>query len=200
MTMPDWTEANDQATHWDELADVFCNLNGWFHDGTFYGEKNARWGTDRYTPRPVEPATTALDGTGLPPAGTECEAVIGAQKPRTVCFVGIKSSGSVVIETVDGELKSYHRSQVIFRPIRTQAQREREELIEKALAMDCHPREGLLSRHDFCGAMYDAGMLRSKHSQDDRTKLVTSLNQLRGETDVGIVADVILSIGFRLER
>ena len=68
------------------------------------------------------------DGTGLPPVGTECEVVIGALKPRTVCFVGIKSSGSVVIETVDGELKSYHRSQVNFRPIRSQAQREREDL------------------------------------------------------------------------
>ena len=33
-----------------------------------------------------------------------------------------------------------------FRPIRTQAQREREEAIEKALAMDCHPREGMLRR------------------------------------------------------
>ena len=36
--------------------------------------------------------------------------------------------------------------------------------------------------------------------QTDRTQLVTALNQLRGETDMGVVADVILSIGFRLER
>jgi len=40
-----------------------------------------------------------------------------------------------------------------------------------------------------------------RHScQTDRTQLVTALNQLRGETDMGVVADVILSIGFRLER
>ena len=115
------------------------------------------WGSERYTPRHVEPATTAWDGTGFPPVGTECEVVIAALKPRTVCFVGIKSSGSVVIETVDGELKSYHRSQVNFRPIRSQA-------------------------------------------QIDRTQLVKTLSQLRGETDMGVVADVILSIGFRLER
>ena len=106
--------------------------------------------------REAPEGATHWDGTGLPPVGTECEVVIAAQKPRTVCFVGIKSSGSVVIETVDGELKSYHRSQVNFRPIPTQA-------------------------------------------QIDRTQLVKTLNQLRGETDLGVVADVILSIGFTLK-
>jgi len=91
MTMPDWTEAPEEATHWDEIADVWCNLNGWWHNGIFQTlRKKTDWGTDRYTPRPV--------------------------------------------------------------------------------------------------------------AQTDRTQLVTALNQLRNETDMGIVADVILSIGFRLER
>ena len=153
----DWTEAPDQATHYDCNADVFCTVDGWWHKNQYVPVENKDWGTDRYTPRPKEPATTAWDGIGFPPVGTECEVVIAALKPRTVCFVGIKSSGSVVIETVDGELKSYHRSQVNFRPIRSQA-------------------------------------------QIDRTQLVKTLSQLRGETDMGVVADVILSIGFRLER
>jgi len=156
MSNPDWTEAPDQATHYDCSADVFCNVNGWWNKNQYAPVENKDWGTDRYTPRPTEPAPTAWDGTGFPPVGTECEVVIAAQKPRTVCFVGIKSSGSVVIETVDGELKSYHRSQVNFHPIRSQA-------------------------------------------QIDRTQLVTALNQLRGETDMGVVADVILSIGFTLK-
>ena len=155
----DWTEAPDQATHYDCNADVFCTVDGWWSCKGKFCAMSAHfdWNTPRYTPRPVEPATTAWDGTGFPPVGTECEVVIAALKPRTVCFVGIKSSGSVVIETVDGELKSYHRSQVNFRPIRSQA-------------------------------------------QIDRTQLVKTLSQLRGETDMGVVADVILSIGFRLER
>ena len=36
-------------------------------------------------------------------------------------------------------------------------------------------------------------------AQIDRTQLVKTLNQLRGETDMGVVADVILSIGFTLK-
>jgi hypothetical protein len=161
MSNPDWTEAPDDATHWDTMGAVWCkHLYFWYYGLWNHEFEIHDLAEDRYTPRPVEPATTAWDGTGLPPVGMECEVAIASQKPRTVCFVGIKSSGSVVIETVDGELKSYHRSQVNFRPVRTQAQREREDAVEKALAMDCHPREGTLSRHDFCGALYDAGMLR----------------------------------------
>ena len=128
MSNPDWAEAPEGATHYDCNADVFCTVDGWWHKNQYVPVENKDWGTDRYTPRPVEPAITAWDGIGFPPVGTECEVVIAALKPRTVCFVGIKSSGSVVIETVDGELKSYHRSQVNFRPIRSQAQREREDL------------------------------------------------------------------------
>jgi len=90
MSNPDWTEAPDQATHWDEIADVFCNVNGWWHKNQYVPVENKQWGTDRYTPRP-----------------------------------------------------------------------------------SC---------------------------QTDRTQLIKTLNQLRGETDLGVVADVILSIGFRLER
>ena len=158
MSNPDWTEAPEGATHWDTRGAVWCKFSYfWCYGRWNYEAEIHDLAEDRYTPRPTEPAPTAWDGTGFPPVGTECEVVIAAQKPRTVCFVGIKSSGSVVIETVDGELKSYHRSQVNFHPIRSQA-------------------------------------------QIDRTQLVTALNQLRGETDMGVVADVILSIGFRLER
>ena len=157
MSKPDWREAPEGATHWDIRGAVWCkHLYFWCYGRWNYEGEIHDLAEDRYTPRPVEPAITAWDGIGFPPVGTECEVVIAAQKPRTVCFVGIKSSGSVVIETVDGEFKSYHRSQVNFRPIRSQA-------------------------------------------QIDRTQLVKTLNQLRGETDMGAVADVILSIGFTLK-
>jgi len=105
-------------------------------------------------------------GTGLPPVGTECEVVIGAQKPRTVCFVGIKSSGSVVIENVDGEFASYHRSQVIFRPIRTQAQRERDDLLTSIIEDYRKSFDRPMSTieeevtSEFSNYLYDAGMLR----------------------------------------
>jgi len=99
-------------------------------------------------------------------SGTECEVVIGAQKPRTVCFVGIKSSGSVVIENVDGEFASYHRSQVIFRPIRTQAQRERDDLLTSIIEDYRKSFDRPMSTieeevtSEFSNYLYDAGMLR----------------------------------------
>ena len=155
MSNPDWTEAPDDATHWDVRGAVWCKFSYfWCYGRWNYESEIHDLAEDRYTPRPVEPAITAWDGIGFPPVGTVCEVVIAAQMPRTVWFMGIKSSGSVVIETVDGELKSYHRSQVNFRPIRSQAQIE-------------------------------------------RTLLTKTLNCMRKETDVGVIADAIIEMGYR---
>ena len=30
MSKPDWTEAPDDATHYDCNADVFCTVDGWW--------------------------------------------------------------------------------------------------------------------------------------------------------------------------
>ena len=159
---PDWTIAPDKATHWDSGLRRFCNQYGFFDiTGDFGRRAPVSWGTDRYVERP-----TGWDGTGLPPVGMECEVVIAAQKPRTVCFVGIKSSGSVVIETVDGELKSYHRSQVNFRPVRTQAQRERDEFVDFAARaylsdrLESAPNLSGEQARKIAAFFYDAGMLR----------------------------------------
>ena len=167
MSKPDWTEAPEGATHWDTRGAVWCkHLCFWYYGRWNYEVEIHDLTKDRHTPRPVEPATTAWDGTGLPPVGTECEVVIGALKPRTVCFVGIKSSGSVVIETVDGELKSYHRSQVNFRPVRTQAQRERDEFVDFAARaylsdrLESAPNLSGEQARKIAAFFYDAGMLR----------------------------------------
>ena len=155
MTMPDWTEANDQATHWDTTADVFCTINGWWScKGKFYAMPcQMAWGSDRYTPRPVGPATTTWDGTGRPPVGTECEAEDAEHGWILAIVIAHDDAERVAVCKTFYGYDGYSN----FRPIRTQA-------------------------------------------QTDRTQLLTALNQLRGETDMGIVADVILSIGFRLER
>ena len=58
----------------------------------------------------------------------------------------------------------------------------------------------VINNRDGIMALYDAGMLRPKNSATDSAQLIKALNQLRNETDVGVVADVILSIGFRLEQ
>ena len=49
----DWTEAPEGATHYDCNADVFCDVNGWWHKNQYAPAENKDWGTERYTPRPV---------------------------------------------------------------------------------------------------------------------------------------------------
>ena len=200
MTMPDWKEAPTEATHYDCNADVFCNVNGFWCSGNYTvmpGQKG--WGSDRYTPRPVEPATTAWDGTGRPKVGTACECdwtESGRYEPAVVKFVG---SMIIVVECEGAERVVYVEDAARqFRPIQFQAKTEREELIRIATQVLNH--DDVLTERDAAEALYDAGMLRLNNSQTDRTQLVKALNQLRGEADMGLVADVILSIGFRLER
>ena len=132
MSNPDWTEAPDQATHYDCNADVFCTADGWWHKNQYVPVENKDWGTDRYTPRPVEPAATAWDGTGLPPRGSH-----------------------IVSKGLGNE----------FRPIRTRAQIEREEVISRASAVVDTTDLNRTIDDSFIlrvaiDRLYDAGMLK----------------------------------------
>jgi len=118
---------------------------------------------NRFILRPVGPETTAWDGTGRPPVGCICEAVwlehpdsrgrdfesvhIKAYFGSQVWFDS-QSLDDVVCEIRDGE----------FRPVRTQAQREREELI--SAATEILNQDHVLTERDAAEALYDAGMLR----------------------------------------
>ena len=53
---PDWTKASPEATHWDPKHGLFCDVNGWWlSDGMYFNPlHNQDWGTERYTPRPVD--------------------------------------------------------------------------------------------------------------------------------------------------
>ena len=130
MSKPDWTEAPEGATHYDTLADVFCNVCGWsenFRYHEFFGQDG--WGTDRHTPRPVKPATAAWDGTGFPPVGTVCEGVwLEMPDGGDRDFEGMIIKGyykkQVWFCTTSGENITHLTENVDFRPTRTQAQRE----------------------------------------------------------------------------
>ena len=56
MIKPDWTKAPEEATHWDIKHGLFCNASGWWgEDGRYIVQSGHNgWGTDRYTPRPVD--------------------------------------------------------------------------------------------------------------------------------------------------
>jgi len=168
MSNPDWTEAPDQATHYDCIADVFCTVDGWWHKNQYLPVENNNLGTDRYTPRPVESATTTWDGTGLPPVGSD----------QTV-FVPVTAISGV------GALNSDSRWEVV-------AHRGDSVVV-------CIDEYG---RREYRASMVPARFCRHipTQAQIDRTQLVKTLNQLRGETDVGVIADSILELGFRITK
>ena len=168
MSNPDWTEAPDQATHYDCIADVFCTVDGWWHKNKYVPVENNNLGTDRYTPRPVESATTTWDGTGLPPVGSD----------QTV-FVPVTAISGV------GALNSDSRWEVV-------AHRGDSVVV-------CIDEYG---RREYRASMVPARFCRHipTQAQIDRTQLVKTLNQLRGETDVGVIADSILELGFRITK
>ena len=151
MSKPDWTEAPEGATHWDTRGAVWCkHLYFWCYGRWNYEGEIHDLAEDRYTPRPVE--------AWFPIVGERCQ-VIELPGIYIECEILANRCGDYIYYVPEKHAYGMLAAGA-FRPIRTQAQREREEAIEKALAMDCHPREGTLSRHDFCGALYDAGMLR----------------------------------------
>jgi len=58
MKKPDWTKApKEKPVYWDTISNCFCDVEGWWDK---YGRYRALswghigWGTDRYTPRPVD--------------------------------------------------------------------------------------------------------------------------------------------------
>ena len=163
MSNPDWTEAPEGATHWDCIADVFCTVDGWWHKNQYVPVKNNNWGTDRYTPRSAESATTTWNGTGFPPVGTKCEGVWlevpdGGDRVFEVVIVKGYYKKQVWFCTTSGEDITHLTKNVDFRPIRTQAQIERGRAIIIATRVLNHV-DVLTERHA-AEALYDAGMLK----------------------------------------
>ena len=158
MTIPDWTEAPEGATHYDVIADLFCTVDYFWSKGKRIGCNGGHfnWNTDRYTPRPLARATTAWDSAGFPPVGTKCE---------------VNWCDEWMPATIEHLLVWKGETECIYKTSRD---------------------------WDFSSCLDDFRPLGDKPT--DRTQLVTALNQLRNETDMGVLADVILSIGFRLER
>jgi hypothetical protein len=141
MTIPDWTEASCAATHYDCQADVFCNIGGWWHKGTFIYEDNNGWGTNRYTPRPAEPdKPTEWDGTGLPQVGEVCKYDWTESGFFSTAIVRYRGDKLIIVSCEGSERVVYVEDAAEqLRPIRTHAQNEREELedlLKGAIALD----------------------------------------------------------------
>ena len=168
MTTPNWTEAPEGATHWDALGGCFCNEQGWWIDGKYITTNHLYWGDRHYIPRPVEPATTTWDGTGLPPVGSDQTVFV----PSTaISAVGAMNSDS------RWEVVAHRGDSVVV----------------------CIDEYG---RGEYRASMVPARYCRHipTQAQIDRTQLVKTLNQLRGETDMGVIADAIIEMGFRITK
>ena len=103
------------------------------------------------------------NGSDLPPVGTECEAVWlempdGGDRDFERVIVKGYWEKQVWFCTADGEDLTHLSFNVDFRPIRTWAQTEREELI--SAATEILNQDHVLTERDAAEALYDAGMLR----------------------------------------
>jgi hypothetical protein len=114
----------------------------------------------------AKPAAQEWDGKGLPPVGCECEVIFLCEtweRAKIVAHVrtvhGTKAVWQLIVFDEWGA-----DTDESFRPIRSQAEREREPVIIAALRAadppaddEIHPRQYLI---DSLNILYDAGMLR----------------------------------------
>ena len=228
MSSPHWREAPTEATHWDEIADVFCNVNGWWHKNQYVPVENKDWGTDRYTPRPVE--------AWFPIVRERCQ-VIESPGIYIECEILAKRCGDYIYYVPEKHTYGMLAAGA-FRPIRTQAKTEPatttwdgtglppvgsdqtvfvpSTAISAVGAMNSDSRWEVVAHRgdsvvvcidEYGRGEYRASMVPARYcrhiptqAQIDRTQLVKTLNQLRGETDVGVIADAIIEMGFRITK
>jgi hypothetical protein len=129
------------------------------------------WSLQRYTDngnevvaKPTKPAAQEWDGEGLPPVGWHGQCTWGLKVQWNECV--ILPGKEIAKHELSGWRVSYIADyrEIQFRPIRSQAEREREPVIIAALRAadppaddEIHPRQYLI---DSLNILYDAGMLR----------------------------------------
>jgi hypothetical protein len=139
MSDIDWSKAPEGATHYNIITRMFYMLTGgesflWNYDEW----ADSAWTTSevkessKFIPRPTKPAAPEWEGK-LPPAGIECQAWDYVTHQWTKCkTLDAKTmSGEMACATIE---EKGHFGKVFwglkFRPIRTQAERDREDLAE----------------------------------------------------------------------
>jgi hypothetical protein len=120
---------------WPEGSEYYSPSDQEFHDDP---PRSSPWS---YIKRPTKTFVPEVGFHGeCTYAGRTLECVV-VLKNRVCVF----DHGFEVITPITPDLD--------IRPIKS----EREKFVENALKLDCEPHEGMLSRSDFVGAMYDAG-------------------------------------------
>jgi hypothetical protein len=156
QSQPDWTEAHDDATHYDAKADVFCKFDGYWCGDEFVLEMQKRWGVEGYIARPVDPpASDWVDG--WPPVGWHGELQWGVGGDWFECVVIpgdlVVVQGSAGNWNIVDDMKSYNFS---FQELQA-AESERDIVVRAAI--EACPYPGSSTTHIDVEALYDAGML-----------------------------------------
>lgn len=158
--------------YWDENAPIGCKKAGVSYIGgeiwsvEFMPDGITAVGAPcnaevRFVDRPAKPEVKDWDGE-LPPVGSQCEYV-----PDPICAPHMTVKGVFIGRVNDEDFVDLgdrvDRMKAIeparrFRPIRTQAEREREEVIGAAIKACPYP--GSSSTRIDVEALYDAGLLR----------------------------------------
>lgn len=81
----------------------------------------------------------AWNGEGLPPVGVKCEIMRGISEWRPV-VINFISENLTVFKTPDDVEKCYHTRNLRFRPLRTEADRKREETINALISLGVFTR------------------------------------------------------------
>ena len=122
MSKPDWTEAPDDATHWDTVRDFFCSYAGYWYKGVLFDVNyHIDWNTDRYIERP-----TGWDSEGYPPIGWHGQARLGGNLTWLECIVlsghalAVGGEGDWTIEFI------FEDKAPEFKPLPTKEDQERE--------------------------------------------------------------------------
>lgn len=174
MSEIDWSKAPEGATH---AAFGDDNVPGWYRKEAgcwlFFPDSCGpkEWTADcSQTPERDRPGFICRAAEwrgpedGLPPAGTVALGKMPAWRKEEPCKVIAHLHGScVVVHGIGDNPDSWSTLSWCdqFRPIKS----DKERAVEAALAQDCDPRDGMLSRHDFCARLYDAGLLRLPEEQ-----------------------------------
>ena len=177
MSEIDWSKAPEGATHCDPGSSKARwyrrNEGRWEYrspcSGTWMRSNNSAPFFDRLKVRPTQ---WCGPEDGLPPVGTVCEYTASAKVPgdpsewRSGDQIEILAHRQALMATVavGWNLRTgTARGSVaaILSPLKS----DKERAVEAALAQDCDPRNGMLSRHDFCARLYDAGLLRLPEEQ-----------------------------------
>jgi hypothetical protein len=157
-----------------EWKKTHCNwmLKQYLNDGTFVLARPIKYVAPKTHPTDTQAAESGAqisaewDGTGLPPVGCECEAVHFNSWAHVKIVAHVRAiDGLQAVHQLVGynEWNAYGEPSK-FRPIRSQAEREREQTVDASLSIDNYPkgesRGGMMSRREFCEKLYDSGMLR----------------------------------------